>query len=117
MNVATQRAIHPSAEDQRLSGPFTARKATFVHDPIAPTQERNPDCYIDHFAHKLPHRDAAMPRPCGHLACDPHTITYFGRGVEGDAREGDYCMVCYERAFPGLCPDPVLRQAVHESAD
>ena len=93
------------------------RKAIFVHDPIAPTQERNPDCYIDHFAHKLPHRDEAKLRPCGHLACDPHTITYFGRGVEGDAREGDYCMVCYERAFPGLCPDPVLRQAVHESAD
>jgi len=93
-----------------------------VHDPIAPTLERNPDCYIDQFAHKLPHRDEAKLRPCGHLACDPHTITYFGRGTEGDAREGDaregdYCMVCYEREFPGLCPDPVLRLAVQESAD
>jgi hypothetical protein len=92
------------------------RKALLMDDLIAPTQERNPDCYIDRFAHLLPHRDEARLRPCGHLACDPHTITYFGRGVEGDAREGDYCMVCYERAFPGLCPDPVLRRTIQERA-
>lgn len=91
------------------------RKASSVDDALAPTQARNPDCYIDQFAHQLPHRADAKLRPCGHMACDPHTITYFGRGVEGDAREGDYCMVCYERALPGLCPDPVLRRAVQES--
>jgi hypothetical protein len=51
-------------------------------------------------------------RPCGHWACDPHTITYYGTGEEGDQREGDYCMVCYELTFPGMCPDKVLRNAV-----
>ncbi len=71
-----------------------------------------PPCYIEQFPHQLIHRDAARLRPCGHYACDPHTITYYGTGEEGDAREGDYCMVCYERTFPGKCPDPVLRAAI-----
>ena len=71
-------------------------------------------CYIEQFPHALPHRDAAALRPCGHYACDPHTITYYGTGEENDAREGDYCMVCYEMTFPGRCPDRVLRAAIHE---
>ncbi len=75
-----------------------------------------PPCYIEQFPHALPHRDAAQLRPCGHWACDPHTITYYGRGVENDEdadeREGEYCMVCYERVFPGMCPDKVLRAAI-----
>jgi hypothetical protein len=86
-------------------------EASSMTEPLAPARERNPDCYIDRFPHQLPHRAEAKLRPCGHMSCDPHTITYYGRGIEGDAREGDYCMVCYERAFPGLCPDPILRQA------
>lgn len=70
------------------------------------------ECYIDEFPHALPHRAEAQLRPCGHWACDPHTITYYGTGEENDAREGDYCMVCYERQFPGRCPDRVLREAI-----
>jgi hypothetical protein len=86
---------------------------------IQPDITQAQQCYIDQFPHQLPHRDAATLRPCGHLACDPHTITYYGTGEAGsptgglgDAREGDYCMVCYERTFPGLCPDRVLRAAI-----
>jgi hypothetical protein len=79
-----------------------------VHSTVDPAAV----CYIEDFPHHLPHRDAPTLRPCGHLACDPHTITYYGTGVEGDEREGDYCMVCYERTFPGMCPDKVLREAV-----
>ena len=71
-------------------------------------------CYIEEFAHALPHREGTTAlRPCGHWACDPHTITYYGTGEENDEREGDYCMVCYERTFPGMCPDKVLRTAIH----
>ena len=73
-------------------------------------------CYIEQFPHQLPHRDGSVARrPCGHDACDPHTITYYGTGEDGDAREGDYCMVCYERTFPGMCPDKVLRAAVQRA--
>jgi hypothetical protein len=82
--------------------------------PRAATVESYPECYIDGFAHALPHRAEAQLRPCGHRACDPHTITYYGTGVPDDAREGDYCMVCFERTFPGHCPDRVLRAAVHQ---
>jgi hypothetical protein len=81
-------------------------------------------CYIAQFPHQLPHRDTAKLRPCGHLACDPHTITYYGTGEAAsptgglaDAREGDYCMVCYERTFPGMCPDRVLRAAIQERTE
>ena len=70
-------------------------------------------CYIEQFPHQLPHRDEAKLRPCGHWACDPHTITYYGTGEENDIREGEYCMVCYEQALPGMCPDRVLRDALH----
>lgn len=80
--------------------------------PTAQTVESNPECYIDQFPHSLPHRNQAQMRPCGHAACDPHTITYYGTGAPNDAREGDYCMVCYARAFPGRCPDRALRQAL-----
>lgn len=68
------------------------------------------DCYIAAFAHRLPHRDAAQPRRCGHAACDPHTITYYGTGDDLEA-EGDYCMVCYGRQF-GIWPDKTLQAAV-----
>ena len=71
-------------------------------------------CYIEQFQHVLPNRAEAQLRPCGHWACDPNTITYYGTGEAGDAREGDYCMVCYEITFPGMCPDRTLRQAVQE---
>jgi hypothetical protein len=81
--------------------------------PRARTQVSDPRCYIDGFPHGLAHRAEAQLRPCGHLACDPHTITYFGTGEPQDAREGDYCLVCYERTFPGRCPDRVLRLALH----
>jgi hypothetical protein len=74
-------------------------------------------CSIERFPHALPHRDEARLRPCGHWACEPHTITYYGRGIEDDEREGEYCMVCYERTFPGMCPDKVLRAAIHQIAD
>jgi hypothetical protein len=77
-----------------------------------PTEAQASQCYIADFPHHLPHRDEAKPRPCGHWACDPHTITYYGTGEEEDAREGEYCMVCYERTFPGMCPDKVLRAAL-----
>ena len=74
-------------------------------------------CYIEQFPHALPHRDEASLRPCGHWACEPHTITYYGRGIDDDEREGEYCMVCYERTFPGMCPDRVLREAIRQSAN
>lgn len=80
--------------------------------PSAETSAVNPDCYIDQFPHSLPHRAEALPLPCGHSACAPHTITYYGSGEPGDAREGDYCLVCFARAFPGRCPDRVLRAAL-----
>jgi hypothetical protein len=80
--------------------------------PAAQVVQSNPECYIDQFPHSLPHRNVAQVRPCGHAACDPHTITYYGTGAPNDAREGDYCMVCYARTFPGHCPDRVLREAV-----
>jgi hypothetical protein len=80
--------------------------------PTAQTHASDPACYIDQFPHSLPHRAEPQLRPCGHRACDPHTITYYGSGEANDAREGDYCMVCFERAFPGKCPDRVLRAAL-----
>ena len=80
--------------------------------PAAQTVDSLPDCHVDQFHHSLPHRNLAQLRPCGHLACDPHTITYYGTGAPNDQREGDYCMVCFELTFPGRCPDRVLREAV-----
>jgi hypothetical protein len=55
---------------------------------------------------------AVQTCPCGHMACDPHTITDYGTGAANDARAGDYCLVCYERTFRGTCPDRVLRAAL-----
>jgi len=69
-------------------------------------------CYIEQFPHHLPHGEGTQTRPCGHVACNPQTITYYGSGEDEDIREGDYCMVCYERALPGMCPDRVLREAI-----
>ncbi len=68
-------------------------------------------CYIEQFPHMLPHRDSAELRPCGHYACAPHTITYYGTG-DDEELVGDYCMVCYARKFPRNCPDPLILQAV-----
>jgi len=68
-------------------------------------------CYIEQFPHSLPHRAEAVLRPCGHYACAPHTITYYGTG-DDDELVGDYCMVCYARLFPHLCPDRALRKAL-----
>ena len=68
-------------------------------------------CYLESFPHSLPHRDEAKLRPCGHWACDPHTITFYGVDEE-DEDEGEYCMVCYSQKFPHLCPDPRLRSAL-----
>ena len=92
------------SDDNQASGEMSA--------PAAQILQSYPDCYIDHFPHSLPHRNVAQVRPCGHAACDPHTITYYGTGAANDAREGDYCMVCYARTFPGRCPDRVLREAL-----
>jgi hypothetical protein len=69
-------------------------------------------CYIEQYPHQLPHGEGLQLRPCGHEACNPHMITYYGTGEDEDIREGDYCMVCYERALPGMCPDRVLREAI-----
>jgi hypothetical protein len=79
---------------------------------LAETRHSDPACYIDQYPHGLPHRGTVVVRPCGHAACDPHTITYYGTGAAGDAREGDYCLVCYAIAFPGTCPDRLLREAL-----
>jgi hypothetical protein len=79
------------------------------------TSAHLPDCYIDQFAHDLPHRGGAQVRKCGHQACDPHTITYYGTGDDPDA-EGDYCMVCYGLALD-IWPDKTLRAAVKGHAD
>ncbi len=72
------------------------------------------ECYIEQFPHRLPHQDEAVLRPCGHYACPPHTITYFGTGEDDEDEEmvGDYCMICYARKFPRNCPDPLIRQAI-----
>jgi hypothetical protein len=86
---------------------------TYTH----PADEGKHICYIEEFAHQLPHRSEPVLRPCGHWACDPHTITYYGTGAENDEREGDYCMVCYERTFPGMCPDRVLRTSLQAMRD
>ena len=69
-------------------------------------------CYVERFPHKLPHGEGAQLRPCGHVACNAHTITYYGTGEGEDVREGEYCLVCFERALPGMCPDRVLRAAI-----
>jgi hypothetical protein len=74
------------------------------------------ECYIEQFPHRLPHRDLAELRPCGHYACPSHTITYYGTG-DDDELTGDYCMVCYARRFPQHCPDPLLRSAVLDEAE
>ena len=73
-------------------------------------------CYIEQFPHSLPHRDQAELRPCGHYACAPHTITYYGTG-DDDELEGDYCMVCYARTFPQNCPDRLIRQAIFQESE
>lgn len=69
------------------------------------------ECYIEQFPHRLPHQAQAILRPCGHYACNPHTITYYGTG-DDEELVGDYCMVCYARQFPRLCPDLLIREAV-----
>lgn len=69
-------------------------------------------CYIDSFPHNLPHRSDPQVRRCGHAACDPHTITYYGTGDDPDA-EGDYCMVCYGQTF-GIWPDKTMQAALAE---
>ncbi len=71
-------------------------------------------CYIEQFPHGLPHRDEVELRPCGHYACSPHTITYYGTG-EDDELVGDYCLACYARIFPQHCPDKLLLQFVIET--
>jgi hypothetical protein len=68
-------------------------------------------CILEGYPHSLPHRGTAQLRPCGHWACDPHTITFYGYDEE-TGEEGDYCMVCYARKFPHLCPDRLLRAAL-----
>jgi hypothetical protein len=68
-------------------------------------------CYIEQFPHSLPHRDAAELRPCGHYACAPHTISYYGTG-DDDELVGDYCLICYARTFPHLCPDRLIRAII-----
>jgi hypothetical protein len=70
-------------------------------------------CYIEQFPHGLPHQEEAQLRPCGHHACPPHTITYFGTG-DDDELVGDYCLVCYAQQFPKNCPDRLLRQALFQ---
>jgi hypothetical protein len=79
------------------------------------TRQQMPECYIDHFNHALPHRVGVQTRKCGHQACDPHTITYFGTGDDAEA-EGDYCMVCYGRALD-IWPDKTLQRAVAATTD
>jgi hypothetical protein len=73
-------------------------------------------CYIEQFPHRLPHDREAVLLPCGHYACPPHTITYYGTG-DDDELVGDYCMVCYARTFPQHCPDRLLLEAVLQEAE
>jgi hypothetical protein len=73
-------------------------------------------CYIEQFPHILQHQDEPQLRPCGHFACAPHTITYFGTG-DDEELVGDYCMVCYALTFPRHCPDRLLRQALIERGE
>ncbi|MEO8954182.1 MAG: CopG family antitoxin [Ktedonobacteraceae bacterium] len=73
-------------------------------------------CYIENFPHRLPHQEEAQLRPCGHYACNPHTITYFGRG-DDDELIGDYCLVCYARTFPQNCPNNLIRQAILQESE
>ena len=68
-------------------------------------------CYIEQFPHRLPHDREAVLLPCGHYACPPHTITYYGTG-DDEELVGDYCMVCYARKFPQHCPDRLILEAV-----
>jgi hypothetical protein len=68
------------------------------------------DCFIEQFTHNLPHRGIAQTRQCGHAACDPHTLTYYGTGDDPEA-EGDYCMVCFGTHF-GIWPDKALQAAI-----
>ena len=77
------------------------------------THQHLQECYIDQFAHDLPHRVGVQIRKCGHQACDPHTITYYGSGDDPEA-EGDYCMVCYGRAL-NIWPDKTLQRAVADT--
>ena len=71
-------------------------------------------CYIDSFAHVSIHGGEGRLRPCGHWACDAHTITYYGVEEQKQDDEGEYCMVCYGKKFPGMCPDRTLREAIQQ---
>lgn len=73
-------------------------------------------CYIEQFPHRLPHDREAVLLPCGHYACPPHTITYYGTG-DDDELVGDYCMVCYARRFPQHCPDRLILEAVLQETE
>ena len=73
-------------------------------------REHQDDCYIEQFPHHLPHRNPGQLRRCGHTACDPHTITYYGTGDDA-AAEGDYCMVCYGQIFD-IWPDKTMQAAM-----
>ncbi len=70
------------------------------------------DCYIEQFEHKLPHRGPAETRKCGHSACEPHTIKYYGTGDDPEA-VGDYCMVCFG-IYLEIWPDKTLKQSYEE---
>jgi hypothetical protein len=75
-----------------------------------------PVCYIEQFPHRLPHDREAVLLPCGHYACPPHTITYYGTG-DDEELVGDYCLVCYAKKFPQHCPDRLLLTAVLQEAE
>lgn len=74
---------------------------------MEPTHDHS-DCYIEQFQHRLPHRGPASLQRCGHMACAPHTLTYYGSGSDPEL-EGDYCMVCFGVHF-GSWPDRALQQ-------
>lgn len=73
------------------------------------SEQQQDNCYIEQFPHKLPHRNAAQMRRCGHAACDPHTISYYGTGDDPE-REGDYCLLCFGEQF-AIWPDKLLLAA------
>lgn len=72
-------------------------------------------CHIEPFAHRLPHGIGSVECRCGHVACNAHTLTYYGTGDDPEA-EGDYCMVCFGQTF-GIWPDKTLRDGVAASIE
>jgi len=68
------------------------------------TEPESHDCYIQQFPHQLPHRDEAKLRPCGHWACDPHTIPTTAQVRKTTSARGTTAWSATSRRCQGCVP-------------